>query len=77
MPFRPALAIVLALVLAGPAVAGAQSASVSQSAQPVAHTSTPALSAAARQLLHLLELRVDDGAVELGSAAARWRRSWA
>jgi thiol-disulfide isomerase/thioredoxin len=67
MPFRPVLAIVLALLLVGPAAAGAQSASVA----PMAHTHAPALSAGAQQLLHLLELRVNDGAVELGSTLIR------
>jgi len=65
MPFRPVLAAVLALLLVGPAAADAQS------VRPTADTPSPALSAAAQQLLELVELRVDDGAVELGSTLIR------
>jgi thiol-disulfide isomerase/thioredoxin len=62
MPFRRALAVLLALLLAGPAAAGAQS------ARPVGNAPAPALSTAALQLLELVQLQVDDAAVELGSA---------
>jgi thiol-disulfide isomerase/thioredoxin len=62
MAFRRVLAVLLALLLAGPAAAGAQS------ARPVANAPAPALSTAAQQLLELRQLQVNDGAVELGSA---------
>jgi thiol-disulfide isomerase/thioredoxin len=48
-----------------PAAAGAQI------AWPMANAAAPALSAAATQLLHLLDLRVNDDAVELGARLIR------
>lgn len=49
----------------GPAAGGAQS------TRPVANAHAPPLSAAAAELLHLLDLRVDDEAVDLGARLVR------
>jgi tetratricopeptide (TPR) repeat protein len=66
VPLLRSLTIVaLALSLMAPAI------SYAQSAPPAEHEPETPLSAAAAQLLHLLDLRVDDEAVELGERLIR------
>jgi thiol-disulfide isomerase/thioredoxin len=61
MPLLLVMTVALALSLAAPTQ------SYAQSAPPAAHEMDAPLSAAAAQVIHLLDLRVDDGAVELGA----------
>jgi tetratricopeptide (TPR) repeat protein len=61
MPFQLIMTVALALALLSPAQSHAQS------ARPAEHEPETPLSTAAAQLLHLLDQRVDDEAVELGA----------
>jgi thiol-disulfide isomerase/thioredoxin/Flp pilus assembly protein TadD len=65
MPFHRSVTLALALALLSPVQSHAQS------ARTAAHDTAAPLSTAAAQLLHLLDQRVDDGAVELGAKLIR------